>query len=97
MSEGPVRVQLSRKAGWRMPPNTINVARPGRWGNRFSVAEFGRERAVLNHRLELQGKLAIAAVDLSPLRGMNVACWCGLDEACHGDTYLELANKEPHP
>ncbi|OON59744.1 hypothetical protein B0920_20905 [Massilia sp. KIM] len=33
----PQRVQLSRKKGWRMPPNTISVARPGRWGNPFSV------------------------------------------------------------
>jgi len=31
------RVQLSRKKGWRMPPDTISVARPGRWGNPFSV------------------------------------------------------------
>lgn len=33
----PQRVQLSRKKGWRMPPNTISVARPGRWGNPYSV------------------------------------------------------------
>jgi|GEM_PF-3704579 len=25
----PVRVQLSRRKGWRMPPNTVTVARPG--------------------------------------------------------------------
>lgn len=34
----PVRVQLSRKKGWKLPPNTVSVARPGRWGNPFSVA-----------------------------------------------------------
>ena len=33
----PQRVQLSRKKGWRMPPDTISVARPARWGNPFSV------------------------------------------------------------
>lgn len=32
MSE-PVRVQLRRTKGWRMPANTVSVARPGRWGN----------------------------------------------------------------
>jgi len=37
MATIPQRVQLSRKKGWRMPPNTISVARPGRWGNPFSV------------------------------------------------------------
>lgn len=34
----PGRVQLSRKKGWKLPPNTVSVARPGRWGNPFSVA-----------------------------------------------------------
>jgi hypothetical protein len=33
----PHRVQLSRKKGWKLPPNTMSVARPGRWGNPFSV------------------------------------------------------------
>jgi hypothetical protein len=33
----PARVQLSRTKGWRLPPNTVSVARPGRWGNPFSV------------------------------------------------------------
>jgi hypothetical protein len=35
----PHRVQLSRKKGWRMPPNTVSVARPGKWGNPFKVSE----------------------------------------------------------
>ena len=30
-----VRVQLSRRKGWRMPPNTVSVARPGIFGNPF--------------------------------------------------------------
>ena len=27
------------------------------------------------------------------LRGMNLACWCPLDQPCHADVLLELANK----
>lgn len=42
----PERIQLSRAKGWRMPPNTVSVARPARWGNPFKVALVGRERAV---------------------------------------------------
>ncbi|GAB3387410.1 DUF4326 domain-containing protein [Massilia agri] len=34
----PTRVRLSRKKGWKLPPDTVSVARPGRWGNPFSVA-----------------------------------------------------------
>lgn len=27
------------------------------------------------------------------LRGLNLACWCPLDQPCHADVLLELANK----
>ncbi len=31
--------------------------------------------------------------NLEPLRGKNLACWCPLDEPCHADILLNLANK----
>lgn len=41
----PKRVQLSRAKGWRLPPNTVVVSRPSRWGNPFdwqtAMEEFG--------------------------------------------------------
>lgn len=33
----PHRVQLSRRAGWRMPENTVKVDRTTEWGNPFRV------------------------------------------------------------
>lgn len=30
---------------------------------------------------------------LGPLRGKDLACWCPLDQPCHADVLLELANK----
>ena len=33
----PVRIQRKRTKGFRMPPNTISVCRPGRWGNPWRV------------------------------------------------------------
>lgn len=89
----PVRIQLSRRKGWRMPPNTVKVARPTKWGNRFTVAEYGRDLAVANHRRHIAGMMAIRALDLSELRGKNLACFCKLGEACHADTLLEIANR----
>ncbi|MDH7638918.1 DUF4326 domain-containing protein [Sphingomonas oryzagri] len=35
----PVRIQLSRRKGWRMPENTVSVARPGIFGNPWTVAD----------------------------------------------------------
>ncbi|WP_280470981.1 DUF4326 domain-containing protein [Nocardia cyriacigeorgica] len=31
---------------------------------------------------------------LAPLRGRDLACWCPLDQPCHADVLLELANRE---
>jgi hypothetical protein len=30
--------------------------------------------------------------DLKPLRGRDLCCWCPLDQPCHADVLLELAN-----
>ena len=30
--------------------------------------------------------------ELGKLRGKNLACWCALDQPCHADVLLELAN-----
>lgn len=29
----------------------------------------------------------------APLRGHDLACWCSLDQPCHADVLLELANR----
>lgn len=39
---GPQRIQLRRTAGWRMPPGTVHVARPTRWGNPFNWTDYPR-------------------------------------------------------
>ena len=36
----PVRVQLERTKGWRMPPNTVKVTRPGKFGNPITVSGY---------------------------------------------------------
>lgn len=53
------------------------------------VAE-ARGRAVAMYRAAIDsGRLTI---DAAPLRGKNLACWCPLDQPCHADVLLELAN-----
>lgn len=32
------------------------------------------------------------ALDLAPLRGRRLVCWCPLDMPCHADVLAELAN-----
>jgi len=31
---------------------------------------------------------------LKPLKGKDLACWCKLDQPCHADVLLEIANNE---
>lgn len=33
-----------------------------------------------------------AALQVGELRGKNLACWCDLDQPCHAEFLLELAN-----
>lgn len=42
----PERVQRKRTKGWRMPPNTISVCRPGIWGNPYRGELFGLHLAI---------------------------------------------------
>lgn len=102
----PKRIQLKRKRGWRMPPNTVVVTRPGPWGNHYRVkdylARFGGdvERAtracVGSYRDWLlyssEGR-ALLLRGRELLRGKNLACWCRKGQCCHGDVWLELVNR----
>jgi hypothetical protein len=36
----PQRIQLRRTRGWRKPEGAIVVARPSKWGNPWSAADF---------------------------------------------------------
>ena len=122
----PVRIHRRRTKGWKMPPNTVSVTRPGKWGNPFPRDHEGTELHCLT--LQLDGRdetdRATAAVDLyrtwltkgkvneliglflpsgfgeppperiikRELRGKNLACYCPLDQPCHADVLLEIAN-----
>jgi hypothetical protein len=89
---GPIRIQLSRRKGWRMPPNTVKVDRGTIYGNPFPLSYFGGDRKACVARFRELAEAPPLRGLASSLRGKNVACWCPLDEPCHGDVWLELAN-----
>lgn len=105
----PVRIQRQRTKGWRMPPNTVSVTRPGKWGNPWPIGQFGpmdrfaidAEGAVGLFKMMLSDPEMRAGanypVDLSPLAGKNLACFCSLSQPCHADILLDLANREAKP
>jgi hypothetical protein len=95
----PERLKLSRLRGFRLQElsqrtnglEAVKVSRPGKWGNPFHIAEYGRDRAIELHRKEMLRRIQ-NGLDLSQLKGKNLACWCEPEELCHADTLLELAN-----
>ncbi len=100
------RIQRKRTKGWKMPANTVYVGRPSKWGNPFLIhpaeicnkcgqeidSEMDAETAVrcFSHSLELRAMMPF----ISQLKGKNLACWCPLDQSCHADVLLKLANQD---
>ena len=104
----PYRIQRKRTKGWRMPPNTVYVGRLSKWGNRLRVGiwrDFTRADRVECFKDWVEGRLTLNATywgntfgtelrkaACHELRGKNLACWCPLDQPCHADVLLEIAN-----
>lgn len=91
----PLRVQLRRTKGWRLPENTVVVARPTRWGNPFRTTKHGAAIAVTLYRcwLEQPEQSRLVAAIQRDLGGKNLACWCRPGDWCHADILLEIANR----
>jgi hypothetical protein len=112
----PQRIVLTRRAGFDLQASSKalnglsakSVARPGPWGNPFSIdavaAETGLDRAaaqaeaVARHGRWLRGELTIdraapsAQTIRAELAGYNLACWCREGTPCHADNLIAVAN-----
>jgi hypothetical protein len=91
----PYRFQRSRKKGWKKPLGGIICDKTSRWGNkRFDWRILGRVEAQRFYREALSGgHLPFTVEDVKcELRGIPLGCWCPLDEPCHVEVLLEIAN-----
>lgn len=104
----PNRIQLSRKKGWRMPPNTTKVDRSTKWGNPFVAGQphpflmtqviADRRHAFLLYRSFAPINPKLVAAARSELAGKNLACWCHREpynDECHAAVLLAIANGPP--
>jgi hypothetical protein len=91
----PIRIKLQRTKGWRMPPNTVKVDRSTRWGNPVKVSKdmSAKDAVVVFSEWLMLMDSKKREKYLAPLRGKNLACWCKLDQPCHADVLLWLANQ----
>ena len=106
----PERILIRRKSGWRLPPNSISVARPHRFGNPFAWregVEIGGEMWAKGAAVELfrnwlrypeayPNKPNPPTIEeiVDKLRGKNLGCFCKPGEPCHADVLLALANPD---
>lgn len=91
-----------------MPPNTVYVGRPTKWGNPFDWMTFNAVGAPKKRRKArdwyqdwIDGKLDVynderddVLGSVRELTGKNLACWCPEDQPCHADILLQFANQQ---
>ena len=105
-----VKPQMWREAATTyaalLAPDAVIVARPGKWGNPFSVMEVGRRYPSLTaeqchsfavnefrtDRVAVHPEYPSDAEIRAELAGKDLTCWCKLSEPCHADVLLEIAN-----
>ena len=83
-----------------MPKGAIYVGRPTKWGNPFTPSSYSGDasgcvkayRDLLAGKLRRLGFMEPTQQEIAQLRGKDLACWCPLDQPCHADVLLELAN-----
>jgi hypothetical protein len=77
--------------GWKMPPNTVKVDRTTKWGNPYTVKQYGTPEMCVSlyedHAANMREQIR------AELRGKNLACWCRLGEPCHREVLLKIANE----
>lgn len=103
----PTRIQRKRTKGWRMPEGAVYVGRPTGFGNDWTMRDAGirgicdpraqREWAVQAYRRDVEEGWGREGSRwyrdrVMALRGKDLACWCPLDQPCHADVLIELAN-----
>lgn len=100
----PNAIYVGRGTRWGNPFRVGNVGCDGSHSDPMFCEYYGvatRAEAVEKYRAWREAvaaehqKRASGFVDqwLHPLRGKDLACWCPLDQPCHADVLLELANK----
>jgi hypothetical protein len=96
----PIRFQQRPGKPSKPSPQARCVYGPSKWGNPFKMKEYGRQGAADMYRATLFGDQAEARRILhhdlfevrSELTGRDLGCYCRLDQPCHADTLLEVAN-----
>jgi hypothetical protein len=85
-----------------MPDGAVYVGRPTRWGNPWPVGRPGIDGSVMPNAQAAVDRYesSIDRVSALPTRddirrelaGRDLVCWCALDQPCHADVLMKIAN-----
>lgn len=96
--------------GWRTPlcgcgcnKPAIYVGRPSKWGNNITVNYTGLH--IVTHSMAVDEYIKqlkwmrkrnpnLLAELRDELAGHDLMCWCRLDQPCHADILLQIANQK---
>ena len=84
-----------------MPDGAVYVGRPTKYGNPYRVGALdpltGSRMTVSDtvrmYRWYLSSNDELCKEVKRELAGKDLVCWCALDQPCHADVLLELANE----
>lgn len=69
------------------PPNTVNIMRPGLWGNPF--AGPSRTKNIADFEAWLRKQPALVARAKRELQDHDLVCCCA-PKPCHGDIWVKI-------
>src|SRR5699024_4075911 len=79
------------------PSFTVSINGFAAWEGVFETREAARAHAVRAYRWQLLNHpdvVGVTAADVrAELSGRVLACWCPLDQPCHADVLIEIANE----
>lgn len=98
----PIRIQRKRTKGYDMQAvsraanglECVYVGRPSIWGNPFKKEAANLLTSKYRDMIERDMRKCVEVHHLlERLRGKNLSCFCPIDQPCHADVLLELANR----
>lgn len=79
-----------------MPEGAVYVGRTTKWGNPYKVTDRVTPwQAVAAYEAAVRGGFDYVPGPkeiVAELAGKDLACWCPLDQPCHGTVLLKIAN-----
>jgi hypothetical protein len=81
---------LNKREG--VPPGSVYVGRPTKWGNPFVIGRDGdRSEVIARFEQYLLDRPELVEAARRELRGKSLVCWCA-PLACHADVLIRVAN-----